>query len=64
MIALSPINDPGRYVVAGMPYPDLRPAGHDFQGKDVMRRFLPAQRISAHEVDQLSRNPARVRAAT
>ena len=42
MIALSPINDPGRYVVAGMPYPDLRPAGHDFQGKDVMRRFLPA----------------------
>jgi len=39
MIALSPINDPGRYVVAGMPYPDLRPAGHDFQGKDVMRRL-------------------------
>jgi len=22
-----------------MPYPDLRPAGHDFQGKDVMRRL-------------------------
>jgi hypothetical protein len=39
MIALSPIHDPGRYVMAGMPYPDLRPAGHDFQGKDVMRRL-------------------------
>src|SRR6516164_9722780 len=44
MIALSPIHDPGppkaaAHVVAGMPYPDLRPAGHDFQGKDVMRRL-------------------------